>query len=107
MEGSFEVARADGGAGEVEEYADVPAARSGLAADVGGDFASPVVLGVAHVDAEDVGSVLDHLSDVFWRAEFRSDGGDDFGFTNHKNRDAWCLGGSGREKFVLRGSSQK
>ena len=49
----------------IEKHGDVGAKLLGLAADSLDHFRRPFVLGVAHVEAEHIGSGIDELADQF------------------------------------------
>ena len=67
IEGSFQITGADGRAGEIEKHRDVDPACFGLAADPLGHFSGPFVFGVAHVEPENVGALVNEASDHFFR----------------------------------------
>ena len=76
--GLRKITSADGRSLEVEENGYVCLEFRGLPADAEDDFPDPVVLGMAHVEPEDVGSGLDKAAQHVGGIRCRSNGADDF-----------------------------
>ena len=84
-----EITGADGRPLGVEQDANGHIELRGDAADGRDDLAYPIMLSMAHVETEDVGSGENHLAETLRRLRRGAEGADNFGFTErggHKSR---------------------
>ena len=85
--GLFKFSGADGWAGEIEEHGDVGIPFFGFRADKLRHLRRPLMLGMAHVQSENIHPAVDEAADHFLFLGGGAEGDDELRFTGHGERN--------------------